>query len=607
MNMRRPIVIGLILLCFVLASLTVFSQIRPKDYPSASRLQSSDIFIVTQNPGATNEATRKATWELVSGSISNGLTFYVSKEGSDETARLGRPDKAWLTVTGAIAYAAAAGLTGSNALLSVGPGRWTHGGASIVLPPNMNLRGAGRGLTVLSGLVSNNSDRAFFVPGDNSIVANVTIQNTNELALCTPIGPLSSQPPATNVLFSDIEIHGSTDCLLIANAGVVDMTFQTCDLHSTWDVIVLNGNANSKVRFVNCRLEASYSLPSLNGGDIRVISGSAGTVQIYGGALVALNGAGETIAIAARYGINVEAYGTTLHAASTNGLVCAVTNTLGSVTLVGCATTNTIDVSAAGILSAGNSAIGFQRTPWRLVSGFRTNNATDLAALYAIGTVGATNWLPDAGWRSNHSVTITTNPVVGQTVTINGAVGTWTNAHNDYTKWIEIAATPTDSADALSIFAQLVCPFDYNLNGPTLNLSTPRNTPSFVRIEANWGSVANGVASVGGPESDGRTLHLARDSGAGLLVILPRRDQTIDGAASLILEKPWQSVTLTLAGTNWLSDNPAPFRWLTFPTNTFNTPPPLALGSFAFWNSNGLMLWKCWNTNGTTVCRPTLP
>jgi hypothetical protein len=42
-----------------------------------------------------------------------------------------------------------------------------------------------------------------------------------------------------------------------------------------------------------------------------------------------------------------------------------------------------------------------------------------------------------------------------------------------------------------------------------------------------------------------------------------------------------------------------------WPTNTVTTPPVLALGSFAYWNSNGLMLWKCWNTNNTTVCVPT--
>jgi hypothetical protein len=44
---------------------------------------------------------------------------------------------------------------------------------------------------------------------------------------------------------------------------------------------------------------------------------------------------------------------------------------------------------------------------------------------------------------------------------------------------------------------------------------------------------------------------------------------------------------------------------VSWPTNTVNTPPVFALGQFGYWNSNGLMLWKCWNTNGTTVCAPT--
>jgi hypothetical protein len=64
---------------------------------------------------------------------------------------------------------------------------------------------------------------------------------------------------------------------------------------------------------------------------------------------------------------------------------------------------------------------------------------------------------------------------------------------------------------------------------------------------------------------------------------------------------------LTLWGTNWISDGTTPAGWIVFPTNTVTTPPALALGSFGFWNSNGLMLWKCWNTNGSTVCRPTVP
>lgn len=38
-----------------------------------------------------------------------------------------------------------------------------------------------------------------------------------------------------------------------------------------------------------------------------------------------------------------------------------------------------------------------------------------------------------------------------------------------------------------------------------------------------------------------------------------------------------------------------------WPTNQITTPPTLTLGSFGFWNSNGLALWKVWNTNGTTA------
>jgi hypothetical protein len=43
---------------------------------------------------------------------------------------------------------------------------------------------------------------------------------------------------------------------------------------------------------------------------------------------------------------------------------------------------------------------------------------------------------------------------------------------------------------------------------------------------------------------------------------------------------------------------------LIWPTNTITVPPVLDLGSFSFWNSNGMALWKCWNTNGSTVCAP---
>lgn len=43
---------------------------------------------------------------------------------------------------------------------------------------------------------------------------------------------------------------------------------------------------------------------------------------------------------------------------------------------------------------------------------------------------------------------------------------------------------------------------------------------------------------------------------------------------------------------------------LIWATNTVVTPPALSLGSFALWNSNGMGLWLCRNTNNTVICTP---
>lgn len=43
---------------------------------------------------------------------------------------------------------------------------------------------------------------------------------------------------------------------------------------------------------------------------------------------------------------------------------------------------------------------------------------------------------------------------------------------------------------------------------------------------------------------------------------------------------------------------------LHWPTNTITVAPTLALGGWALWNSNGVGLYVCKNTNGSTVCIP---
>lgn len=60
---------------------------------------------------------------------------------------------------------------------------------------------------------------------------------------------------------------------------------------------------------------------------------------------------------------------------------------------------------------------------------------------------------------------------------------------------------------------------------------------------------------------------------------------------------------LHVQGHTTLSSNVLVGGTLMFPTNTVTTPPTLALGTFGFWNSNGMALWKVWNTNGATVAQ----
>jgi hypothetical protein len=217
MNMRRPIVIGLILLCFVLASLTVFAQIRPKDYPPATNLLGTDILVVTQNPGATNEITRKATMTQIGQTIgsvsqSNGFTLYVSPTGSDATAQRGNPDRPWGTISNAC-WAAQPGdtiLVGEGLhMLGVSRIYGAQGESAILLSNKSDLRLIGQpGNIVSNGLAGSGItiDRC----------RRITIENLNLYGYCE-----LNETKTTNIslygIYATVEIVNSSNVTVRGN------------------------------------------------------------------------------------------------------------------------------------------------------------------------------------------------------------------------------------------------------------------------------------------------------------------------------------------------------------------------------------------------------
>lgn len=108
----------------------------------------------------------------------------------------------------------------------------------------------------------------------------------------------------------------------------------------------------------------------------------------------------------------------------------------------------------------------------------------------------------------------------------------------------------------------------------------------------NYESVAIGNLAGTYTTNGWRNVYLGANSGPGIAHGESNKLYIANASGVPLIGGDFSAKTVTLDAV------------LVFRTNTVTTPPVLDLGSFAFWNSNGLALWKCWNTNGSTVCAP---
>lgn len=214
--------------------------------------------------------------------------FVNPSNGNDTTGTRSRLDLPYATMQAAL-NAASAGDTVNVAAGTYDLGSAGTGTNRIVIPANVNVKGAGRGLTIIkSDLLGTSSPfTGFIVPGDNSIISDLS-------AIAYKVGggtqhtcPLRKASGAsesyTNVRWERCHLYGLADCV-IATGGVSfgDHTFIDCLFESANDVMMWQ-SASSLV-LIDCEIRHTTLLGFESLGCTGIYDGGAGgSVKVYGG------------------------------------------------------------------------------------------------------------------------------------------------------------------------------------------------------------------------------------------------------------------------------------------------------------------------------------
>src|SRR5882724_9876387 len=143
--------------------------------------------------------------------------------GNNSTGARGRWDLPFLTLSGAVG---AAGIT-SGDVIFVGPGTFTET-ATVTLPSGVSLIGAGIDVTkIVNSTTLLSSNHVALVPGNNSVLADFTVDVSGTSGSAAAIGCASSDTAFSNALAFRLKTVGATDGFVFNNSSVV--SFQGFD------------------------------------------------------------------------------------------------------------------------------------------------------------------------------------------------------------------------------------------------------------------------------------------------------------------------------------------------------------------------------------------
>jgi hypothetical protein len=665
MTTRTIVSLWLVALGSWLWPASVWAQIRPKDYPTATNLLGTDILVVTQNPGATNESTRKLTITQVGQaigaiSVSNSAVLYVSPTGSDISAERGNPNRPWGSISNALRV-----LTNGDTL-KIMPGWYTN--TALIHAAGGDAPWMVRGVT---NVFIDASGAETYWPTQLSAMV---IRECNGVTV-RGLGFHNKKvlPPAT-WLTDIVPSQGTFAALTIVNSEHV--LIEGCRFRDLWDHgIVANGDCAGKAVGDNntsndvCVSRCSFE----NLGFGAYLSWPDGAAVVPGpGQKITDNYISNT-------GRGVEVYPMPDTDNSAEGRSITITGnhlykTAGEAIMVirvggGVVSDNTIDnPEGFTVFASFDAGIKIEYCKNVVFSGNSIRNKTYPGILIQFGNTNLTfigNSLRQCGFILGYAKmfgcrfvenTITDSSYSGMSInddfqgneisrnrfqniasagygiSVSGGVFS-SNRIDGNVFWSDTAGA---GGVALKLHGGVTASGNRWFNNRLDNHFTVRvegGTADSVIFEGiDAGTIDLAPARISSQEWDiGLTNVQFSDSlGFPAALILGSSLQPYVGIA--LWPDDWSTdhfTTLSLysdigptfgntlinirgetayfKGTLYATSGVVSGGVVSWPTNTVNTPPVFALGQFGYWNSNGLMLWKCWNTNGTTVCRPTLP
>lgn len=203
---------------------------------------------------------------------------------------------------GTALLAAQAAATSDGDCLTMGPGTFnistntmdlSRAGAGFI-----NLRGAGLAASEISSAATGGGSTvgaAILHPGSGSEIADLAVlANLTNGDYQGPIGSNNAsggQSAFTGAIVRNCRFTGQSDSFYINNTGACSGKFYDCEFISTFDAILLSNATGHMFQFWNCYWNVTGpNISASQPGRCRAIRVQQGTVQVFGGEIICLNG-----------------------------------------------------------------------------------------------------------------------------------------------------------------------------------------------------------------------------------------------------------------------------------------------------------------------------
>lgn len=533
------------LLTLILLGCAALAIAAPKtiyDLPSATSLTGDSWVWVQRVRGATNDYRLRL--DQVLGANSNKV-IRVESWGNDTLAGTltGYP---YSTITNAFVAAT------TNTTILVGPGDY-YQTTQIRMPTGSKLIGSGRGgvtRIICNFDIANGVTYNF---GTNTVIANLTLQATNQVVYCAMVGSGELDLPFTNAVIVNCDLFGITDCIYLVNAEASQLRVADCTLTSDYDAVV------SLASYHRLRIENTHIISDGGVGTANGLNLFEAIVDMYGGSVVVRGGGVACNAVLINNAASVVSlYGVDLRTEAGSGPEYAINNQAGIVRTGPLrpafyleadqfSATNAMDVPVTGNLWNYGGSI---ETP-TMVSGAYSLGKEDTLIAVDVRSAGATNNLPDIGQNTTVNLHITNNPANGNTLSIGNRTRIWTNGVSSPTVlFVPIGSSQSDTATKLATDSYYSWTISNGTNLATILPSASDWTPA----DESSSGVGLTFGTNSAPFFSGKMVKVVDQYGSGAtnnITIVPKRDQRIMGLASIKITNNFGVKYLQAIGTNW--------------------------------------------------------